>query len=77
MFFSNKQIQDLYRGQNYNKYLEKNKNRNASPTKSGKEGVYGFSGKESYRFALSQQRENNIIFKRNTGHFYAITLSYL
>lgn len=25
MFFSNKQIQDLYRGQNYNKYLEKAK----------------------------------------------------
>ena len=45
MFFSNKQIQDLYRGQNYNKYLEKAKIGMHLPLNQGKKVCMTFQEK--------------------------------
>lgn len=45
MFFSNKQIQDLYRGQNYNKYLEKAKIGMHLPLNQGKKVCLTFQEK--------------------------------
>lgn len=45
MFFSYKQIQDLYRGQNYNKYLEKAKIGMHLPLNQGKKVCMAFQEK--------------------------------
>ncbi len=45
MFFSYKQIQDLYRGQNYNKYLEKAKIGMHLPLNQGKKVCITFREK--------------------------------
>lgn len=63
MFFSNKQIQDLYRGQNYNKYLEKAKIGMHLPLNQGKK-VYMTFQEKNLTGLLYHNKEKTTSFLR-------------
>lgn len=69
MFFSNKQIQDLYRGQNYNKYLEKAKIGMHLPLNQGKKGCMTFQEKNLVDLLYHNKEKTTSFLRKRQSTF--------